>query len=305
MGANTLARIPVSTCPLVARDIFNCVRLKQNNVENYQYDSFCRLDDSFEAFAADTNYVARVKYLKICIWDSRDSESANTVLGSMRELTSLNVDVREIGAEANINALELVFSALSIDRELSWLRNLRLDGIDLDRYTYIRLPGAPNLKHLHLAYCSSYGPFLQMLTALSLDLAALTIEEADNGSGSFDNYANDFIRSLRSPERVSLVLDADFEQLHGLLDWSALHKCASVIKSLKLQYRCVLPPYPSDENLSDFRHFCKNASSLEQLSMSGIDLPMNKDLDDLYMHGSLQQFLVIFHLSLLLEGVID
>lgn len=39
--------------------------------------------------------------------------------------------------------------------------------------------------------------------------------------------------------------------------------------------------------------------------MSGIDLPMNKDLEDLYMHGSLQQFLVIFHLSLLLEGVID
>lgn len=222
----------------------------------------------------------------------------------MRELTSLNVDVREIGTEANTNALELVLSVLSISREPSWLRNLHLDGIDFDRYTYPRLPGALSLKHLHLADCSSYGPFLQMLTALSLDLDALTIEEIDHGRGSFDNYANDFIRSLRSPERVSLVLDANFEQLHGLLDWSALHKCASVIKSLKLQYHCVLPPYPSDENLADFRQSCKNASSLEQLSMSGIDLPMNKDLEDLYMHGSLQQFLVNFHL-ILLEGVID
>ena len=77
-NANALARLPVPTCPLVARDIFNCVRLKQCNVENYQYDSFYRLDDNFEAFTANTNYVARVKHLRICIWDARDSESANT-----------------------------------------------------------------------------------------------------------------------------------------------------------------------------------------------------------------------------------
>jgi hypothetical protein len=295
----------VPASPRVAGDIFDCIRLNQRNVDNYQYDNV-DLNGSSDAFAADAEHRARVKHLRLCLWDTRNREQAHTVLDSVHGLTSLNVDIREGGFKLHHVALELAFRALSKDYERSWIRSLRLDGIDFGRYgrPLPRLPGAQNLKHLQLVYCHTYGPFLQMLTALSTDLVTLTIEEGDTGSGSFDDDVNDFIRSLSSLERVSLTLDADFEQLQGLLDWSALHKCAPVIKSLKLQYRCVLPPYPSDENVLDFRRFCENASSLEQLSISGIDLPMNKEFGDMDVHGSLEQFLVSLHLSLPLEGAI-
>jgi hypothetical protein len=89
---------------------------------------------------------------------------------------------------------------------------LRWHGVDFDQYGDIfpRLPGVQTFKHLQLADCINYGPFLQMLTALSLDLTTLVIKDQDGGNGSFDSYANDFIQSLRSPEKVSLTLDSDF-----------------------------------------------------------------------------------------------
>jgi hypothetical protein len=89
-----------------------------------------------------------------------------------------------------------------------------------------------------------------------------------------------------------------------LLDWSTLHKCAPVIKSLKVQYHSVLPPYPFEKSVSDFRHFCKNASSLEQLSISGIEVFIKNTSGDKYTQGSLEQFLVRTHLKSLLESAI-
>lgn len=299
-NADKLSRLPMPTSPRVARDIFHCVRLKQCNFDNHQYDSIRDLNGDLGAFAADADHLARVKHLRICIWDPRDSEQATAVLESMHELTSVDVDIRKNDAEVNRIALGLDFRALSFNHERSWIRSLRLDAIDFDRGTFPGLPGAQNLKHLQLVCCSSYDLFLQELTALSLNLDTLTIEEAGNGGGSFGTHANNFIRSLSSLERVRLTLEADFERVRRLLDWSALHGCASVLRSLKLQYHSVLAPYPSDENVLDFRRFCQKASSLEQLSISGIDLPM-ENFGDVYIHGSLEQFLVSLFLGLLIK----
>jgi len=91
-SANILTRLPVPASPRVARDILDCVRLKQRNVDNYQYDSV-HLNGSSEAFAADAEYRASLKHLRLCLWDTRDREQAHTVLDSMHGLTSLNVDI--------------------------------------------------------------------------------------------------------------------------------------------------------------------------------------------------------------------
>lgn len=291
--------------PPVARDIFNCVRRKQRNVDNYQYDSV-HLNGSSEAFVADAEYRTRLKHFRLCLWDSQDSEQASTVLDSMHELTSLDVHLREVCYTANPAPLNLVFNALGIDHQRSWIKSLRLDVIDFFHLSgaFSRLPGVRNLKHLQLVCCGNYGSFLKMLTALSLDLVAFTIDDLDTDSGSFGYDSCEFVRSLSSLERVSLTLDATFNPPRGVLDWYTLHKCASVLKSLKVQYHFVLPPYPSEKSLSDFRCLCRNASSLEQLSMSGIEVHMNKVSEDKDTHGSLEQFMVTLHLKSLLESVI-
>ena len=298
----------------MAREIFDCVRLKQGKVDNHQYDSIClwnRYGDK-EEFAADVEYLARLKHLRLCLWEAADSRQAKIVLDSMHELTSLDLDLGEVCYTRNPFTLHLVSHALSAHYQRPCIRSLRLCGIDLYGYGDTiprpqglrRLEGLRNLKHLQLAGCINYSPFLQMLTALSLDLATLAIKEVDHGRGSFNSDANNFIQSLSSPERLSLTLDSEFEEsrvLFGwstLLDWSTLHKFASVIKSLEVQYHSVLPPYPSDQSLLDFRRFCKNASSLEQLSMSGIQVSVNKISEDEHTYGSLGQFLVSHHLNL-------
>ena len=217
----------------------------------------------------------------------------------MHELTSLDVAVCDHVYTNGHGALRLVFRAFGMDLERSSIRTLRLNGIDFAQYgyTFPELPGAQSLKHLQLVECFAYGPFMRMLAAMSLKLALLTIEESGYARGYFENDANDFVRSLSTLERVSLTLDANLDQPQGLLDWSTLHQSASVMKSLKVRYYWMQPPYPSDENVSEFRRFCKNALSLEQLSVSGIYVPMYKPPGDKYIHGSLEQFLVSLHLG--------
>jgi len=209
-NANLLPRLPALTSPRVAREIFDCVRRNQRKVDNHQYDSICLRDryGNEEAFVADTNYLARLKHLRLCLWESSDSQQAKVVLDSMPELTSLDVDLRESWSTGNpFLLLRLVFRAFSVEHQRPCIRSLRLDGVDFDFYgdTFPRIPEVRNLKHLQLAYCINYGPFLQILTALSLDLATLAIEEHNNDSGSFDSDANDFIQSLSSLERLSLT----------------------------------------------------------------------------------------------------
>lgn len=308
--ADTLPRLPVPTSPRVAREIFDCVRHKQRKVDNHQYDSIC-LKNRYrneEAFVADLGYLARLKHLRLCLWEAPGSSQANLVLDSVHELTSLDVDLRRACFTDHPILLHLAFRAFSVEFQRPCIRSLRLHGVDFNLYDDIfpRLPGVQTLKHLQLADCINYGPFLQMLTALSLDLTTLVIKEQGGGYGSFDNDANDFIQSLRSPEKVSLTFDLDFAESQFLsgLDWSTLHKCAPVIKSLKVQHHSMLLPYFSEKSVSDFRHFCKNASSLEQLSMSGIEVFINNTSGDKYTQDSLEQFLVRPHSKSLLESAV-
>ncbi|GAB7327215.1 hypothetical protein MBLNU13_g11116t1 [Cladosporium sp. NU13] len=114
---NSLARfkLPVPTSPRVAREIFDFVRLKQGRVDNHQYDSFC-LRDRYghrEAFAADVNYLARVKHLRLRLWEELDSRQAEIMLNSMHELTSLDVGLRKACFTGDPILLHLVIRAFS------------------------------------------------------------------------------------------------------------------------------------------------------------------------------------------------
>lgn len=172
------------------------------------------------------------------------------MLDGMQELvsisaTTLNLDRDEI-VETDFALQKLVFRAVSVSNGRRWIRCLRLEGLffPYGEDTFPRLPGMQGLKHLQLVLCGCYVPFLYMLTDLSLNLATFTIVESEIEGGGFSSHANEFIQSLSSPERLHLTLDSDFDEPDTLLDWSTLHRYASAIKSLKVQYHSSLPPYP-------------------------------------------------------------
>ena len=96
-------------------------------------------------------------------------------------------------------------------------------------------------------------------------------EGADGEGIEFDRDTNQFVRSMDTLQRLSLILDPNWENPdHSLLDWSALHAHASGIKSLKVHCKRQHRLFALDQDASDFRHFCAKASSLQQLSISGI-----------------------------------
>lgn len=271
-------------------------------MDNHQYDSVSR-NGSSEAFAADKEYRARLKHLRLYLWDSQDSKQANLVLSSMDKLTSLDVSIQKFCPDSNCRLLELVlnFRAPNMDHGRPWITSLRLGGVDFTWKSFPRLPGAQSLKHLQLIDCTNHGDFLRMLSTLSLNLATFIVTDRKTPSWNwvpnFNNDANEFIRSLHTLGHLSLTLDSKVFQPDTLLDWSTLHGHASAVQFLKVQNHSMLVPYRSDENLSDFRRFCQNASSLEQFSISGIVVPMDKTLEDKHIYGSLEQFLVSRNLS--------
>ena len=90
--ADILPRIPVPTSPRVAREIFDCVRRKQGKVDNHQYDSICLRNryGNKEAFAADVDYLARLKHLRLCLWEASNNQQAEIVLCSTGRKISLH-----------------------------------------------------------------------------------------------------------------------------------------------------------------------------------------------------------------------
>lgn len=172
-------------------------------MDNHQYDSVSR-NGSSEAFAADKEYRARLKHLRLCLWDSQDSEQANVVLSSMDKLTSLDVSIQKFCPDSNCRLLELVlnFRSPSMNHGRPWITSLRLSGVNLACKSFPRLPGAQSLKHLQLIDCTNHGDFLRMLSTLSLNPATFTVTDRKtpfwNWVPNFNNDANKFIRSLHT-----------------------------------------------------------------------------------------------------------
>jgi len=223
----------------------------------------------------------------------------------MHNLTSLDLDDRlPICIDTNLAILKLLSCAFSVDRERPRLKRLILKGLQPLHHDYDKasppLPGLQGLEDLQLIFCTDYVSFLQMLKSLSLDLRSFSMfecTEIENGEFNYD--ANEFVRSMSSLQRLSLVLDPIFEGFEGtLLDWSTLHAHASGLKCLKVHYNDAIPLLPSDQDALDFRHFCTKASNLQQLSVSGVDIqPKASTAGDRL--NSLAYFLVYLCLRLL------
>jgi hypothetical protein len=153
----------------------------------------------------------------------------------------------------------------------------------IDGYTNSKLLELRGLKELTLHDCHNYGPFLQRLAKISLDLQSFYIVEGTAGEPDLGTYCDAFFRSLRSPRCIDLTLgDHDGD----VFDWSSFQAYASTIKSMKLQFDEI----STFSTASDFRHFCIPASSLKQLSISGIEVLS----DFCKMPGGLQPFLVCY-----------
>jgi hypothetical protein len=197
----------------------------------------------------------------------------------MHNLTSLDLDdCLPICIDTNLAILKLLSRAFGVSHERPRLKSLRLKGLHPLHHDYDKafppLLGLQGLEDLQLVFCTDYVPFLQMLKNLSLKLKSFSVFECtDIDNGEFDHDANEFVRSMSSLQRLSLVLDPLFEEFEGtLLDWSILHAYASGLKCLKLHCNHVKTLFPSDQDASDFRRFCTKASSLQQLSVSGVEI---------------------------------
>lgn len=110
---------------------------------------------------------------------------------------------------------------------------------------------------------------MRMLGTLSLKLESFSVRGWDNEGGTeFDRHGNEFVRSMDSLQRLHLVLDPHWDDPDNiLLDWSALHAYAHKAKSLKVHCIWNQRLFALGLEGSDFRHFCKKASALQQISM--------------------------------------
>lgn len=202
-------------------------------------------------------------------------EQARNVITCMRNLTRLDVEGRlPISDDTNLAIRQLLIRTFCVEHELPRLKSLRLKGLRLmhDEETLPPLPGLRGLEHLQLILCYNYVSFLRMLGTLPLKLKSFSVREGSDEDGTeFDHHANEFVRSMSSLQSLGLILDPDWEERRGsLIDWSALHSQAAGIKSLKLHCTFLHMLFALDKDASDFRQFCTKASSLQQLSISGI-----------------------------------
>jgi hypothetical protein len=300
--------------PLSCQEILTCLRLKQRNVDNYQISVVPR-DVGWQVLAAekkDVEDLTRIKHLHVIALEPEEYDSMEMdlelnqeviLLNHLPEITSLSIKdwTDELGSgDPGFDYQTLFFGAVKLHNQRPWLKGLRLDLVDLtcDKDEFPRLQSLQCLKHLQLMRCGDYNAFLGMPMTLSLDLDSFLISEE---GGYFDTRTNTFIRSMTCLQRLTLYLDAGFEAPYeDLLDWTALHACASTIQCLVLQYRGLKPLFPSDTIASEFRQFCSIATNLQQLSFSGIDIEPDSWTSS---PGNLGHFLVTLVSRLLSDTV--
>jgi len=286
---------------------------RQRRLANYQYIGLHDRFELWDEFRDENKYLACVRHLHLSLHDRQMCEQAGNVLSCMRNLTRLDMDFighHTTSEDTNSAIWQLIVRTFGVEHELPRLRSLRLKGIFVPYNGEVLppLPGLRNLEHLQLILCYDYILFLRMLGTLSVKLKSISVGEGADGEGTeFDRDANQFVRSTDSLQRLSLILDPDEENPdHSLLDWSVLHAHASGIKSLKVHCKTQHRLFALDQDASDFRHFCAKASSLQQLSISGIaiqpSMPRYSAFESMPAEpGFLAHFLVCLRLSRLRE----
>jgi hypothetical protein len=192
-----LVRLPMPLQRYPRPEVFQCLRLNQRNVENYQFNSILK-DAGWQAFASGKKELAHIKQVQLRVLGHEECEQEMVSLDHLPELTSLDIDFWEtMGDENGLDYHALFFRAVKLQTPRPWLKDLRLYAIDLtcDIDEFPRLPGLQSLKQLQLMYCANYNAFLEMLTTFSLDLVSLEILE---DAGYYNTYTNTFIRSMSS-----------------------------------------------------------------------------------------------------------
>jgi hypothetical protein len=112
------------------------------------------------------------------------------------------------------------------------------------------------LNHLQLIRCTNINAFLRTLESLGLSLSSVWIENYDKME-RYESAVNDFIRSLRTLKRCTLL------STHlSVLDETPLRQHASSLESLRI------------EGLDDYDPpilpTCWSTPNLEQLAISGM-----------------------------------
>jgi hypothetical protein len=253
-------------------DIESIIRFKQRSVANYQYRY--NGPDIWLNLAPDEDGLSRVTSLQLYLKDVKYCKHAAILLDSTANLVSLDIEL-----DTDLNLLEELLRRMLLVNGPRRLKSLRIEGIDFSDGidTLEQLVEIETLQDLQLTYCSDYSSLLRDLTKLPLVLKAFRIYEYDMGAQDFETESIEFFRSLTSLKWVSLTLGTDLglPGPYNLLDWSSLRACAPMLKYLRVEYHSVKPPFPCQRSASNFAVFCRLATNLEQLAISGIEVRPN------------------------------
>ena len=253
-------------------DIESIIRFKQRSITNYQYR--CNGPDIWLNLAPDEDDLSRVTSLQLYLKDEKDCKHAAILLDSTANLVSLDI---ELGTDLNLH--EELLRRTRLVNGPRRLKSLRMEGIDFSdgSDTLEQLVEIETLQDLQLIYCSDYSSLLRDLTRRTLVLKAFRIHEYDMGAPDFETESIEFFRSLTSLEWVSLTLETDLglPGPYNLHEWSSLRACAPMLKYLRVEHHSVKPPFPCQRSASDFAVFCRLATNLEQLAISGIEVQPN------------------------------
>jgi hypothetical protein len=253
-------------------DIESIIRFKQRSVANYQYRY--NGPDIWLNLAPDEDGLSRVTSLQLYLKDVKYCKHAAMLLDSTANLVSLDIEL-----ENELNLLEELLRRTRLVNGPRRLKSLRMEGIDFSDGidTLEQLVEIETLQDLQLTYCSDYSSLLRDLTKLPLVLKAFRIHEYDMGAQDFETESIEFLRSLASLNWVSLALESDFglSGPYNLLDWSSLRACAPMLKYLRVEYHPIKPLFPCQRSASNFALFCRLATNLEQLAISGMEVRPN------------------------------
>jgi hypothetical protein len=250
--------------------------------------------DDWEVLGAEKHGLASVKHMQLNLDSKEDCAQAAVVLERADNLQSLDIHLSSVNpmsdrddCEDDLPTINMLLGQVGTGNLCAHLKSLRMIKIifPIDGYANSELLELRGLKELTLQDCRNYGSLLERLAKISLDLHSFSIVEETGGEPNLSDYLDVFFRSLRSPRCIDLTLENHYSDV---FDWSSFQTYASTILSMKLPFGELL----SSSIASDLQHFCTHASSLQQLSISGVEVLS----DFCEMPGGLQPFLVCYDL---------
>jgi len=262
-----------------SHEVLSCLHHKQSRVSNFQFSGFESVIE-WQKLAAKRKDWARIERMQLCLESRLECEQTAVVLERTRILQSLDIDLNHMSPvsdtdyEDGLPTMNLLLGKINPDNQCSQLTSLRMSRIVFsdDNYANCKLLKLPGLKRLTLHDCRHHDCFLEQLAKVSLDLDSFSLFEEPESfyEQNFAACSEVFLRSMNSPRHITLVLEGE-DVDNTTLEASYFQGYASSITLLKLQiHQCSALSW--FVKTADFRQFCNRASSLQQLSISGIEV---------------------------------